>query len=100
MAIGRARLALLLGLAALVMAGCAASANDAVGSGTQSGFWLGLWHGAISPITFVVSLLRDDIAIYEVHNSGHWYDLGFIVGACVAYSGAARSHRASTPRDR
>lgn len=90
----RGRSALLLGLAALVLAGCAAGMNDAVGTGTQSGFWLGLWHGAISPITFVVSLFNDDVAIYEVHNSGHWYDFGFIVGASVAYSGAARSGRA------
>lgn len=93
------RAALLLGLAALVLAGCAAGTNDAVGTGTQSGFWLGLWHGAISPITFVVSLFNDGVAIYEVQNSGHGYDFGFIVGASVAYSGAARSGRPSPRKE-
>ncbi|KGN37502.1 hypothetical protein N803_14120 [Knoellia subterranea KCTC 19937] len=87
-----------LGLVTLLMAGCAAAANDAVGTGAQSGFWFGLWHGAISPITFIVSLFNDDVAIYEVHNSGHWYDFGFLLGASVAFSGAARTGR-PTPRE-
>lgn len=100
MAIVRVRAAVLIGLAVLVLAGCAAGANDAVGSGTQSGFWFGLWHGAISPISFIVSLFNEDVTIYEVHNSGRWYDFGFVLGACVAFSGAARFNGASTPRNR
>jgi len=95
MVLRRGRTALLLVLVALLLAGCAAAANDAVGTGTQSGFWLGLWHGSISPITFIVSLFDDDIAIYEVRNSGHWYDFGFVLGASIAFSSAARSSTAT-----
>jgi len=94
MGMRRGRVALLVGLV-LLLAGCAAAANDAVGTGTQSGFWLGLWHGSISPITFVISLFNDHVAIYEVHNSGHWYDFGFVLGASIAFSSAARSGRRS-----
>jgi hypothetical protein len=29
--------------------------------GKIAGFWLGLWHGLIAPITFILSLIREDI---------------------------------------
>lgn len=93
----RLRAALVLAVAAVLLTACAAGPNDAVGTGTQSGFWLGLWHGAISPVTFVVSLFNNDIEIYEVHNAGHWYDFGFVLGASAAFSGTARSGSAAVP---
>ena len=52
-----------------------------------AGFWAGLWHGLISPITFVVSLFSDNVRIYEVHNRGRWYDFGFIMGISWAIKG-------------
>lgn len=53
-----------------------------------AGFWAGLWHGLIMPITFVVSLLNPGVRIYEPNNSGLWYDFGFIIGASSAFGGA------------
>jgi hypothetical protein len=46
-----------------------------------AGFWAGLWHGLISPITFIVSLFSPNVRIYEVRNDGRWYDFGFVLGA-------------------
>ena len=81
----------LVALVAVTVTACAAGPNAGVGSGDQSGFLMGLWHGAITPVTFVVSLFDDHVAIYEVHDTGHWYDFGFLLGASVTFSGAARS---------
>src|SRR5258707_8339492 len=39
-----------------------------------AGFWAGLWHGMISPITFIVSLFTPCVRIYETRNRGRWYD--------------------------
>ncbi len=79
-------LALLLGLAA-----CAAGANPDVGTsaagGEPAGFWLGLWHGFISPVTFIISLFNERVSIYEVHNGGNWYDFGFVLGAGILFGG-------------
>src|SRR5512133_3785683 len=79
--------------AVLLLAGCAAGANDVVGTpaadGDVAGFWLGLWHGAIAPITFVISLFTDSVNVYEVHNSGNWYDVGFILGLFCSIGGGA-----------
>ena len=44
------------------------------------GFWLGLWHGIISPVTFFISLFFNSIEIYSYPNSGGWYNFGFMLG--------------------
>lgn len=69
--------------ASLLVAGCAATSAVAPPVADAPGFWLGLWHGMILPITFFVSLFVDDVAVYAVPNAGHLYDFGFVIGACV-----------------
>jgi hypothetical protein len=52
-----------------------------------AGFWAGVWHGSMAPITFLVSLFKPGVRIYETHNAGLWYDFGFIIGAAIAFGG-------------
>jgi hypothetical protein len=54
-----------------------------------AGFWAGLWHGLISPITFLVSLFSPNVRIYERNNRGRWYDFGFIIGVSGAFGGGS-----------
>jgi hypothetical protein len=61
--------------------------------GKVAGFWLGLWHGLIAPITFIVSLFSDKVSLYEVHNSGGWYNFGFVLGAGLFLSGGILGRR-------
>jgi len=77
----------------LALAACAPGGNTVVAAGgaDQAGFWLGLWHGAIAPITFIVSLFNDHVNVYEVRNSGNWYNFGFMLGLSVSLGGSARS---------
>lgn len=56
----------------------------------SAGFWAGLWHGAIMPITFFISLFNPDVRIYETHNKGRAYDFGFVLGASVAFGGGKK----------
>ncbi len=93
------RTLLVVTLVVLAAAGCAAGANPAVDTGTDpAGFWLGLWHGLISPITFIVSLFDDDVNIYEVANNGNWYDFGFMLGVSMVFSGGAGGGAAARRR--
>ena len=55
--------------------------------GDIAGFWQGLWHGIIAPITFVVSLFSDSVHVYEVHNNGNWYNFGFLLGVATILGG-------------
>lgn len=82
----------------VVLSACAPGANPEVGTavvegGDPAGFWLGLWHGIIAPVTFVVSLFVDTVNVYEVHNSGNWYDFGFVVGAGILFGGSRKRRR-------
>ena len=97
MTVSRGRLVGLVVLVALLVAACAAGPNPDVAHTTQNaGFWLGLWHGLITPVTFVISLFTDHVNIYEVHNNGNWYDFGYVLGLMTAFGGAARSGSAAT----
>jgi hypothetical protein len=79
-------------LLCVVLAGCAPGPNFAQNvpstSGTIAGFFHGWWHGVISPITFVWSLVDPRVHIYEVHNNGAWYDFGFLIGVGVFFGGS------------
>lgn len=84
-------------LLAALLAGCAPGMNPEVGvagdTGEVAGFWLGLWHGIIAPVTFVISLFTDNVNFYEVHNNGNWYDFGFVLGAGVFLGGGGAGAR-------
>ena len=52
-----------------------------------AGFWAGLWHGFICVVTFIISLFSGSVEMYEVNNSGGWYNFGFLLGAAIALGG-------------
>ena len=82
----------LLALSACVaLTGCAATqAADAIAP-TAPGFLLGLWHGFIFPVAWVVSLFASNVAVYAVPNNGGWYDFGYFLGIVVFGVGARKS---------
>ena len=89
--------AFLVVLALVVLAACAPGPNpvvDTLGAqGQLSGFWAGLWHGLIAPFTLVISWITDRVSLYEVHNSGGLYDLGFALGTGILFGGVWRSKK-------
>lgn len=69
----------------------AAGPNELVNTENQkgqiAGFWPGFWHGLTAPIAFFISLFKDDVNVYEVHNNGKWYNFGFILGLMIGLGG-------------
>jgi hypothetical protein len=59
--------------------------NTADPHGNAAGILLGIWHGIISPVTMVISFLNKDVQIYEVHNNGSQYNLGFLIGVTILF---------------
>jgi hypothetical protein len=77
----------------LLLAACAASqAADAVAP-QAPGFLLGLWHGFIFPVAWVISLFAGKVAVYAVPNNGGWYDFGYFLGIVVFGVGARKGTR-------
>lgn len=92
-------------LLVLALSACAPRANRFADTrspdGEVSGFWLGLWHGIISPVTFIVSLFNHRVGIYEVYNNGGWYNFGYMVGMTIILGGGGGgSSRAYSRRDK
>ena len=73
--------------ATLALSACAASQSATAVAPAAPGFWLGVWHGFIFPIAWVVSLFVKDVAVYAVPNSGGWYDFGFFCGVVILGGG-------------
>jgi uncharacterized membrane protein HdeD (DUF308 family) len=76
----------------LILSGCASTID--VGNCLPEkiyGFWWGLLHGFISFFTFIISLFKDEVAIYAVNNNGGWYDFGFILGIMCFYGGGSKA---------
>ena len=61
--------------------------------GKVAGFGMGLLHGSIVPITFIISLFRPDVGIYEAHNNGNWYNAGFLLGLMISLGSSGASQR-------
>ncbi len=88
---------LLLAGALFLLLSCTAGPNTLSGIAKPgsdiAGFWMGLWHGIIAPVTFVISLFSENINIYEVHNNGGWYDFGFVLGAGILFGGSGSASK-------
>jgi ABC-type multidrug transport system permease subunit len=76
----------------VLLSACAAGPNELRNTpdedGEVAGFWKGIWHGLISPITFIISLFSKSVYVYEVHNNGGWYTFGFLLGASIIFGGS------------
>ena len=78
-------------LMVVLLSACLAGPNPlekkADDEGEVAGFWKGLWHGFLAPVTFIISIFTSKVRFYEVHNSGFWYNFGFVLAAGLFLSG-------------
>ena len=64
-----------------------------------AGFFWGIWHGWMAPISLLVSFFDKDINIYEVYNKGFWYDFGYYMAIISGFGGLALSRRRGGKHD-
>lgn len=67
-------------LVLLVASSCATANPTVVEAASAPGFWSGWFHGIVAVTAFMASFFVPTIGIYEVANSGGWYDFGFVLG--------------------
>ena len=78
------QITILLTLIGLIFSGCGGN-NPMEGVsmtlfGLPAGFLWGIWDGITAPFALIGKLFAFDVNIYEVHNSGNWYNFGFFLG--------------------
>ena len=52
-----------------------------------AGLLSGVWHGWIAPISLILSIFNKSIRVYEVINTGFWYDFGFYIAIISGFGG-------------
>jgi hypothetical protein len=60
-------------------------ANTVDSNNRISGLAQGIWHGIISPITLCISFFDQNVQMYEVHNDGSPYNVGFLIGVAIVF---------------
>ncbi len=83
-------------VALITLAGCAAGSERFMDK--PAGFWMGLWHGFIIIVTFIIGLFTDTVHIYETNNNGGWYDFGFLFGVVISIGGGCGRHHQKKKR--
>ena len=53
--------------------------------GQVAGLVSGLWHGLIAPVMLVGALFNPAMEMYEVHNNGAEYNLGYLFGVAFVF---------------
>ncbi|MEM7371608.1 MAG: hypothetical protein AAF587_23540 [Bacteroidota bacterium] len=94
-------LVFLTAIAIICFSACTAPAIDVSTcvEAAPSGFWMGVWHGIIAPVTFIISLFSDTIQMYDINNNGGWYDFGFVLGAGILFGGSGSKAKRRRRRD-
>jgi hypothetical protein len=75
-------------LCAIGIAGCFPGAGHS-SQANPAGFFTGVWHGWIAPISLILGLFDDKVRLYELTNTGWWYDLGFYIAVISGFGGIA-----------
>lgn len=83
---------LLLVVILIVMTGCIPG-DGSYTSGRPAGFLWGIWHGWIAPISLIIGIFDQNIRVYEVVNTGWWYDFGFYIAIISGFGGLSLSRK-------
>lgn len=79
-------------LTLLLLASCAAG-NSGHNENYRAGFFRGIWHGWIAPVSLIWHFFNPNVRIYEVHNTGWAYDFGFYIAVIAGFGGLSLSRR-------
>ncbi|HAD82145.1 MAG: hypothetical protein A2509_00945 [Candidatus Edwardsbacteria bacterium RIFOXYD12_FULL_50_11] len=88
-------------LAAILFVGLATLAGCIPGDGHNTvqrpaGFFWGIWHGWVAPISLIMSIFKKNIRLYEVFNNGWLYDFGFYIAVISGFGGLSLFRRKKT----
>ncbi len=60
---------------------------------SPAGFFKGVWHGWIAPISLIVGFFNDSTRVYEPNNTGWWYDFGFYMAVISGFGGLSLARK-------
>lgn len=76
-----------------VLASACAAGSGRFDAADPAGFFTGIWHGWIAPITLIWQIFDSDIRVYEPNNTGWWYDFGFYIAVIAGFGSLSLSRK-------
>lgn len=73
-------------MALFMFTGCIPG-DEAATIAKPAGFFFGIWHGWLAPISLIIGIFNKNIRVYEVVNTGWWYDFGFYIAIISGFGG-------------
>jgi ABC-type multidrug transport system permease subunit len=70
----------------LVLTGCMANVTPAFES-NPAGFFLGIWHGWLAPLSLILQIFNPEHSIFELNNTGFGYEIGFYMAVISGFGG-------------
>jgi hypothetical protein len=58
-----------------------------------AGLFSGIWHGWIAQVSLIISIFDRSTKIYEVNNTGFWYDFGFYIAIISGFGGLSLTRK-------
>lgn len=86
-------LAILLIFVALLSTGCLPQRAEILQR--PAGFFRGIWHGWLAPLSLLIGLFDKKTTIYQVYNVGWWYDFGYYMAVIGGFGGITLSRSRS-----
>jgi len=77
-----------------VLTGCVPG-NGSYTIQKPAGFFSGIWHGWIAPISLIIGLIDKNIRVYETVNTGWFYDFGFYIAIISGFGGLSLCRKKS-----
>ena len=82
----------------LILVGCAPGSGHNTEE-NPAGFFFGIWHGWIAPISLIWGIFNDSIRVYEPINTGWWYDFGFYIAIIGGFGGLSLFRKKKKDKD-
>jgi len=82
----------------LILNSCAPGGGSS-SIGDPAGFFMGIWHGWIAPISLIWGLFNPEIRVYEMANSGWWYDFGFYIAIIGGFGSISFIRKSKKKKD-
>ena len=83
---------IMIALLAMMLSGCMPG-DEKYTQDDPAGFFWGIWHGWIAPLSLIFGFFNDTTRIYELNNSGLWYDFGFYIAIISGFGGFSLSRK-------
>ena len=90
-------LLMLIVLSSLLLTACIPGDGKATPD-KPAGFFWGVWHGWIAPISLIGGLFNKSLRVYKTHNTGWWYDLGFYMAIISGFGGLSLARRSKSKK--